>query len=154
MKRALKVIVLAVFGIFIGLQFIRPERTNPPIDQSKTIDAALGVPKNIEAIFKRSCDDCHSNKTVYPWYSNIAPISWSVVDHVRVGRSELNFSEWGTYSVKKQDHKLEEICDQIKFGEMPHNQYLWLHWDASLSEDYINSVCEWTKAERDKLKPE
>lgn len=154
MKKILKIVVLLIFLVFIGLQFSRPERTNPPIDQSMTLEKVMKVPENIQATFKRSCNDCHSNSTAYPWYSNVAPISWSVVDHIKEGRKELNLSEWGTYSVKKQNHKLEEICEQIEDGEMPHNQYLWIHRDAVLSDADKTAICDWTKGERGKLKVE
>ncbi|NNE99745.1 MAG: cytochrome C, partial [Pyrinomonadaceae bacterium] len=65
-----------------GIQFIRPDRTNPPFDEALAIESSLKIPSDVDAILSRSCNDCHSNKTEYPWYSNIAPISWSVVDHI------------------------------------------------------------------------
>ena len=112
MKKVLKIIAIILFLGFVGLQFMRPERTNPPINESETLESTVEVSNDVQEILKRSCDDCHSNKTVYPWYSNIAPISWSVVDHIRVGRAELNFSKWGTYSKSRQERKLEEICER------------------------------------------
>ena len=143
--------MLLVFLGFVGIQFIRPERTNPPVDESKTLMANLVVPQKVSAILKNSCADCHSNKTEYPWYSNIAPISWSVVDHIRVGREDLNFSIWETYSKRRQEHKLEEICEMVEAREMPHYQYLWLHWDAALSDDDVKLLCDWTKTAAQKI---
>lgn len=148
MKKMIKIVLILLVVIFIAIQFSRPDRTNPPIVQAETLEANMEVPQDVQAILKRSCNDCHTNDTNYPWYSNIAPISWSVVDHIRVGREELNFSKWGTYSQKRKDHKMEEICEQVESGEMPHNQYLWIHWDAELSKNDIQVLCNWTKNEK------
>lgn len=151
MKKILKIAaILLALGI-IGIQFSRPERVNPPIVESETLEANLVVPGDVAVILERSCKDCHSNKVNFPWYSNIAPVSWQVVDHIRIGREKLNFSIWGTYSAKRQHHKLEEICEEVESGEMPHNQYLWIHWDAVVSPGQVNILCEWTKRERSKF---
>lgn len=151
MKKALKLIAILFFLGIVILQFFRPERTNPPIVKNETLEATMKVPENVQAILNRSCKDCHSNETVYPWYSNIAPVSWSVVDHIKVGREELNFSEWGTYSKRKKERKLEEICEEVEEGEMPHYQYLWIHWDATLTKSDVQVLCEWAKNEKLKL---
>ncbi|MGI8668664.1 MAG: heme-binding domain-containing protein [Aridibacter sp.] len=151
MKKILKVIAILIFIGFVGIQFIRPNRTNPPINEAETLEATTYVPENIEAIFNRSCNDCHSNKTVYPWYSNVAPISWKLVEHIEEGRDEMNFSKWGTYSKERKQRKLEKICEEVEAGEMPHNQYLWLHWDAKLSDEQIKILCNWTKNEMEKI---
>ena len=148
MKKIIKIVLILLAAAFIAIQFYRPDRTNPPIVQAETLEATTEVPQDVQSILKRSCNDCHSNNTNYPWYSNIAPISWQVVDHINVGRDELNFSKWGTYKQKKKDHKLEEICEQVESGEMPHNQYLWIHWDANLSKSDIQVLCNWTKSEK------
>jgi hypothetical protein len=145
MKKFLKIGLLILFVGIVGLQFIRPERTNPPIIEGESLESSTSVPKEINDILERSCNDCHSNKTNFPWYSNIAPISWSVVDHIRVGREELNFSKWNTYAKERKLRKLEEICEEIEGRHMPHNQYLWIHWDAKLSDLQIQKICEWTK---------
>lgn len=148
MKKIIKIVFIIIAIGIIAIQFNRPDRTNSPTVKAETLEATTEVPQDVQAIMKRSCNDCHSNETVYPWYSNIAPISWSVVDHIRVGREELNFSKWGTYSTKKKDHKLKEICEQVESGEMPHNQYLWIHWDAKLSKNDIQRLCEWAESEK------
>ena len=145
MKNFLKILAVLAFLAFVGLQFWRPDRTNPPVDESKTIEASLKIPEDVSAVLGRSCKDCHSNETEYPWYSNVAPVSWSVVDHIRVGREDLNFSIWETYSKKRQEHKLEEICEMVEAREMPHYQYLWVHWEAALTDDDIKLMCDWTK---------
>ena len=145
MKKFFKIIALLVLLGFAGIQFVRPERVNPPVVPGETLEAAANVPKEVSDILKRSCKDCHSNETVYPWYSNIAPISWSVVDHIRAGRDELNFSKWATYSGSRKKRKLEEICKEVEERQMPHTQYLWIHRDAYLSDSDIETLCDWTK---------
>ncbi len=152
MRKILKVIAIILFLGIVVLQFFRPDRTNPPIVKAETLEATTNLPDDINSILKRSCNDCHSNTTAYPWYSNIAPISWSVVEHIDHGRGELNFSKWATYPDSKKMRKLEEVCDQVKAGEMPHNQYLWIHWNAVLSENDKKSLCDWTIKESEKIK--
>ncbi len=151
MKKVLKIIAVVFVVAFIAVQFYRPDRTNPPIVEAETLEATVQVPENVAAILKRSCSDCHSNQTVYPWYSNVAPFSRLLSNHIEEGRRELNFSIWATYDARKKKRKLDEICEQIEIGEMPFNQYLWLHRDAQLSEDDKKLLCEWTTAEKSKI---
>lgn len=151
MKKVLKIIVLLLFVGFIAIQFIPAGMSNPAVNQSETLEASTEVPDNVKAILKTSCNDCHSNNTVYPWYSNVAPASWFLADHIREGREEMNFSVWNTYEAKKKDKKLEEICSEIQDKEMPLPSYLWIHWDAKLSDEQIKIVCDWVEGERNKL---
>ena len=151
MKKTLKIIAVVLFAAFVAVQFYRPSKINPPIVETETLEATTQVPENVRAILKRSCSDCHSNETIYPWYSNISPFSWLLADHIEEGRRELNYSVWNTYSAKKKRHKFEEICEQITSGEMPHNQYLWLHADAQLSEEDKKIVCDWAETEKAKI---
>jgi hypothetical protein len=134
--------VLAV--VFVAMQFVRPSLANPPVDETKTIEAVAQVPADVHTILERSCADCHSNKSVWPWYSRVAPVSWLLADDVKKGRKHLNLSEWGTYKPKRQAHKLEEICEQVKQGEMPLKTYLALHSRAKLSDADRARLCEWT----------
>ena len=147
----IKIFAIVLVIAFGALQFVRPERTNPITINEETLFAIIAVPDDVQKILKRSCSDCHSNETVYPWYSNIVPFSWSVVDHVRVGRGELNFSEWGKYSESKRARKIKEICEEVESGHMPHNQYLWIHWDARMSEQEKKTLCVWSGLEVKKL---
>jgi hypothetical protein len=149
MKKILKIIAIALFIGFVAIQFIRPEKTNPPVNQPETIQATMQIPENVQSILKRSCNDCHSHETVYPFYSNIAPISWQVIDHINEGRRKLNFSIWNTYDEKKKKRKLEGICEEMQSGEMPMSQYTLIHRDAIVSADDIKSICDWTKKEVD-----
>ena len=154
MTRALKIFkwiaVLAVV-VLIGLQFVRPARTNPQVDQSQTIQACLQVTPQVAAVLDRSCQDCHSNSSRWPWYSNVAPVSWFVIDHVNEGRSHLNLSEWGHLDNRKASKKLEEICEEVQDGEMPLESYTYIHWSAKLSSEDVSTLCEWTAAERARI---
>ncbi len=151
MKKAIKICFILLALIFMGLQFVRPDITNPPVIESETLESSTKLPKNIAENLKTSCKDCHSNKTYYPWYSNIAPISWSLNDHIRMGRADLNFSKWNTYSKQKKLRKLEKICEEIQSGNMPHNQYLWIHRDAILSVAEKQDFCDWTIQESERI---
>lgn len=151
MKKVLKITAVVLVVAFIAIQFYRPDRTNPPVVQAETLEATTVVPENVEAILKRSCNDCHTNATVYPWYSNVAPLSWGLAGHIEDGRRHLNYSVWATYDAKRKKRKLDETCDEVTNGSMPHNQYLWLHRGAKLSEDDKKILCDWTEAEKARL---
>ncbi|MDQ4123785.1 MAG: heme-binding domain-containing protein [Acidobacteriota bacterium] len=151
MKKYLKWAAIVIALTFVGIQFIRPARTNPPIDETQTIQAKLNVSPEIDAILARSCNDCHSNRTNWVWYSNIAPGSWLMSFHVEEGRRELNFSEWGNLSRGRASRKLEEICEQVNAGEMPIWNYVLLHPSAHLTDDDKKILCDWTKQEQEKI---
>ena len=102
-------------------------------------------------IFERSCNDCHSNKTTWPWYRNVAPVSWWVIDHVNHGRSHLNYSEWAKLKPADQKKTLQEICDEVTDGKMPLPSYLPMHPKARLSEEDKKIICDWTEAERQRM---
>lgn len=115
----------------ILIQFIPINRNNPPVDNNLVIS----TPKDVEVILKNSCYDCHSNKTIWPVYSYIAPISWLVAKDVKNGREELNFSEWNKLDDSKMEKKKEEIIEEISRDTMPLPIYLITHPSAKLSED-------------------
>lgn len=147
MKKALKIIAIVIVLGFVGIQFIRPDFTNPPVNSADVLQA----PENVSLILKRSCNDCHSNETVYPWYSKIQPSAWFLKDHIDEGRRELNFSVWNTYEARRKNRKLEEVCEMVSSKEMPLPSYLWIHWDAKMSDEDIKTICDWANAERAKI---
>jgi Haem-binding domain len=151
MKRFLKIAFIAIAVIFLCIQFVRIDRTNPQVVPGQSIESHIVVPGDVSEILGRSCNDCHSYKTTYPWYSHVAPVSWFLRDHIDHGREHLNMSEWGSLSPEKQARKLEEICDEARGGSMPLSSYLWIHHDALLSEADKNALCSWTESERKKL---
>jgi len=142
--------VLAFFlVIFIGAQFVRGERTNPP---SKPGESLLQkAPPAVHAVLQRSCADCHSNETVWPWYSHVAPMSWLVTKDVAAGRDRMNWSEWTEYDSDDQDKFLSSMCTMVTRRRMPLSQYLLIHRDAKLTDGDIQAICAWTKKMRDTL---
>ena len=151
MKKALKIAAIAIVVILIVAQFVRPDRTNPPVDPSQTLYASTAVPADVKTILDRSCNDCHSNETSYPWYSQVTPVNWWLADHIAEGRRELNVSEYGTYQQKKKVRKLDEICQQVQDGEMPLPSYTIIHRDAILSDQDKQTLCTWTEQEKGRL---
>jgi Haem-binding domain len=146
MKAVLKYAGVAILLITVGIQFIRPARTNPPIDPSDTLPARAQVPADVAAILDRGCRDCHSNQTRWPWYSNVAPVSWFVIDHVKHGRSHFNYSEWSKYSAAEASKLLKNSCELTRKGAMPMASYLWMHRSARLSAADVDAVCGWALA--------
>lgn len=147
MKKTLKIIAIVIVAAFIVIQFFRPDFTNPPINSAEV----LQTPENVGAILKRSCSDCHSNETIYPWYSKIQPGAWFLADHIEEGRREMNFSVWETYTPRKKKRKFEEICEQIQAKQMPLPSYLWIHRDAQMSDADIKTLCDWANTEGAKI---
>src|SRR6187401_2020529 len=113
MKRVLKWILIGGAALFVVIQLVPVDRTNPT--GGKPFDA----PANVQAIVKRACYDCHSNETKWPWYAYVAPVSWLVAKDVREARRRLNFSDWGNYHPDRQEHKIQEIWEQVEAGTMP-----------------------------------
>lgn len=141
--------MLGFFGLIVGIQLIRPARTNPPVKQSHTLEAVVFVPPQIESILQRGCYDCHSDRTSWPWYSNVAPVSWFVIDHVDSGRRHVNFSEWLRRDTKNPAEytreRFQAICRQVQTHDMPLTSYLLVHRAAKLSQDDIETICQWTR---------
>ena len=150
LKKVLKLSALVTALLFLGAQAYRPDRTNPPVDESKTMRANTRMTPEVERILDRSCRDCHSSETAWPWYSNVAPASWFLKRHVEEGRRELSFSEWATYSKRKRERKLHEICRQVESGEMPLKSYLPLHPEAVLSDEDKRLLCGWARQEEER----
>ena len=146
MRISLKRIILIVVAVFVAAQFIRPSRTNPPIDAALELTSVQSVSPAAKSILDRSCIDCHSNRTVWPWYSQFAPSSWLVASDVNGARSKMNLSEWGTYPEFKRLDRMKDICDEVTKGNMPPWQFLLMHSDARLSSADVQTLCQWTKA--------
>lgn len=143
-----KKIIIGIVAVLIIIQFFRIDKSAPETNPQDDILVVENVPYEIGIILKTSCYDCHSNATRYPWYSNVAPVSWWLKNHVNEGRDELNFSDWGTYSERRRDHKLEEIDELVSEDEMPLSSYLLVHGDAKLSEKQKKQLVNWSKALR------
>jgi len=140
---------LGFLALVIGIQLIRPARTNPVVVPSRTLEAVVPVPPQVESILQRACYDCHSDLTSWPWYSNVAPVSWFVIDHVDSGRRHVNFSEWLRRDTKDPAQytreRFQAICKQVETRNMPLTSYLLVHRAAGLSQNDIEMICLWTK---------
>lgn len=135
MKRALLIFLI----VFILMQFIRLDQTNYAVEKNLEIKAPLEV----ITILKKSCYDCHSNEVKWPWYSQIAPFSWTITSHVNNGRKWLNFSIWENYTEDEKTKKLKGIY-RTAYAIMPLPTYLWLHKEADLSKEERNLLRDWT----------
>ena len=150
-RKILKITLLIVAIVFVALQFFGIDRANPPVNDGETLESAVNVPADVSMILGRSCNDCHSHKTTYPWYAYIQPSGWFMRDHIEHGREHLNFSVFNTYSRDKKSKKLDEICEEVTGARMPLPSYLWIHHEAAVSESEARALCQWTEAERAKL---
>ena len=139
-----RIVVVSVL-FFAVSQFVRPSRTNPPIDPRREVHAVLPIDSAVTSIFARSCNDCHSNRTVWPWYSQVAPISWLVAYDVRQGRHKMNFSEWDARGKEATQELVKEICTDVSEGEMPGRGYSLLHPESRISQSDVQAVCGWSK---------
>ena len=141
MGRRLKQAAVVFVVIVAAAQLIRPERANPPTDVSRTIQAQVGTASGLAAVLDRSCRDCHSNGTVWPWYTQIAPASWLIASGVAKGRQAVNFSEWAAYPAEQQRQLLVASCQDASRGKMPGSAWTWLHPEARLSAQDIETIC-------------
>ena len=146
-----KKILLGLATVFVLIQFIRPEKNNSNI-QTNHIANKYMMPQEVKEIFAKACDDCHSNNTRYPWYSNFQPVAWWLDDHVKDGKRHLNMSELGARRINLQNQKLEEIIEMVDKKEMPLNSYTWIHTDSKLTEVERNWITTWAKSAMDYIK--
>ncbi|MBL0155716.1 MAG: heme-binding domain-containing protein [Bryobacterales bacterium] len=131
--------LIALALVLVGIQLVRPARTNPPVAPANTLSAQVDVPPPVDAIFNRACADCHSHRTRWPWYSEIAPVSWLLTHHVNDGRQKMNLDSWDDAT------SFKDICREVQSGAMPMKGYLILHPDATLSPQDVQAVCAWTQ---------
>ncbi len=140
MGRRLTRIAIALVVIIAAAQFIRPGRANPATDASRTIQAQMGMANGLSAVLDRSCGDCHSNRTVWPWYTKIAPVSWLMAYGVKTGRRAVNFSDWAGYPPERQRELLAQACRDVSDGKMP-GIYTVLHPETRLTAQDIGTIC-------------
>ena len=149
----IKKILLALLAVLVIIQFFRPEK-NDSNDNTYAIHTKYEVPEEVDEILKVSCNDCHSNKTVYPWYANVQPVAWWLNDHVVDGKRHLNFSEFTNRPIAIQNHKWEETVEMVEKKEMPLKDYtyLGLHSEAKLSDEQREMLVSWAKSQMNYLK--
>lgn len=147
----MKKIGSTVLIVLIGIQFIQPARNENgqtlPTDISKTVF----IPGNVKSLLQTACNDCHSNNTNYPWYANIQPMGWLLANHIKDGKAELNFSEFGSYPQRRQQSKLKSIASQVKDDEMPLASYAFLHKNARLTKEEKALIIDWALNAKDSL---
>lgn len=140
-----KKIFLFLLIVFVIMQAFRIDKTTKAVETSKDFVSVTSANTEVAQLLKTACYDCHSNQPIYPWYTNIAPVSWWVKHHINEGSHHLNFSEWGTYSDKRKNHKMEECIEMVEEGEMPMASYTWMHGEAKLTDAQRLILVEWFK---------
>ena len=145
--------MLAIALVFVIIQFIRPAPNSNTgnVNRQQDIIANFNVPANVGDVLKTSCYDCHSNSTRYPWYAQIQPFGWLLASHVSDGKKDLNFSEFASYSKRRQLSKLKAVHNSIKDGSMPLSSYTFLHRDAKISAADKRMMMQWTTRTIDSL---
>jgi hypothetical protein len=138
MPKGVKIAVLVFVVILLLAQAIRIDRSNP------LVRSDLPAAHAVKPILRRACYNCHSNETIWPWYSGLAPASWLVGNDVKEGREHLNFSEWGVYDSGTQSHKLRGIAEEVQGGEMPPWYYSMVHRQSRLSPAERDQILAWT----------
>lgn len=141
--KMIKRVLIALLFCLIVIQLIHPAKNINKNVQMNRVDLVLEVPSNIQSILEKSCYDCHSNNTVYPWYSKLQPVDWWLNDHIVEGKEELNFSEFGSYKPLRMYFKLREIAHEVTDNEMPLESYLYIHGDAKLSDEQKQTLVVW-----------
>ena len=144
-------ILVGIVIVLILIQFIRPAKNEGGGKAGGDISQVVSLPTTIGSKLKASCYDCHSNHTEYPWYSRVQPVGWWLANHIKEGKAELNFNEFGSYSKRRQLSKLKGIGESIKDGSMPLSSYLWIHRDANLSAADKKAIIDWAEETRDSL---
>lgn len=147
-RLSFKKTVLVLLVVFALIQFLQIDKTNPPVQAEADFITRTHAVAGIAHVLKTSCYDCHSNETTYPWYTNVAPVSWWLRNHISEARQQLNFSEWGTYSSRKSDHKLKECVDMTLEDKMPLWSYTLIHRDAKLSEEQKQALVIFFESQR------
>lgn len=138
-------IVLLLILAFAVLQLFTIDKVAYKEPTSTDLIEVEQVPEQIAKILKKSCYNCHSDQVEYPWYSNIAPVSWWIQDHIEEGREHLNFSSWGEYPSPKKEHKAEEAHEEVEEGEMPLESYTFIHGEADLNDEERELLIDWFK---------
>ena len=148
-----KKILIGLLLAFAAIQFFKPQK-NTSVENTNGIHTKYSVPENVNHLLEVACNDCHSNKTAYPWYATIQPVAWWLNMHVVDGKKHLSFSTFTRLPIAVQNHKFEEVIEMVEKKEMPlaSYTYLGLHKEADLSDEQRNTITDWAKAQMDSLK--
>ena len=140
-----KIVIIIVLAILLIIQLFKIDTTPTETDINMDYLITTQAPEEIKNIMEKSCYDCHSNKTSYPWYSKTAPISWMINNHIKEGRQHINFSEWGNYAQERQKHTQKECIEEIVKNKMPLKSYTMIHTDSKLSDESKETIIQWFK---------
>lgn len=143
--KIIKKLLLAIVLVLIAAQFFGPQKNEGDVKSLDVFIAETKPDEEVHKILKQACFDCHSNTTKYPWYNSITPVNYWIAEHVKDGKKHLNFSDWSKYSVKKKEHKMDELHEEVEEHEMPLNSYTWMHSEAKLTQEQIDKVVSWAK---------
>ncbi len=146
--KIIKKIVLALLVLFVVAQFFGPDKNQGDLSSIAPFLAETTPPEEVKLILKETCYDCHSDYTRYPWYNNITPVNYWLNQHVEDGKKHFNVSNWEGNSVKRKDHKFEELIEMVEAKEMPLKSYTWTHSEANLTDAQIQAVVNWAKMVR------
>lgn len=136
---------------FVAIQFVRPARNEGDAEGPDSIVRQHAVPDNVRAILRRSCYDCHSDRTAYPWYAEVQPVRWWLDSHIRDGKRHLNFSAFARYDTRRATRALDEIVDTVLARSMPLRSYTWIHRNAILAKAEIDAVADWAEELHDAI---
>ena len=146
--KIIKKILFLLLIVLVIAQFFGPEKNQGDMASLDAFISETHPSEDVKMILSESCFDCHSDVTRYPWYNNITPVNYWLDGHVEEGKEELNFSNWASYSVKRKDHKLEEVIKMVEEKEMPLPSYTWTHKEAKLTDAQINLIKDWAEKVR------
>ncbi len=145
-------IMLVLLAVLVIIQFIHPKKNKAEGVQPNYIGNTFAIPADVKTILAKACYDCHSNNTRYPWYANLQPLHWWLEKHIKNGKKEINFDDYTNKSLRYQYHKMEEVIERVKEGEMPLNSYTWIHKDAKLTTEEKAKITGWAQSVLDTMK--
>jgi cytochrome c553 len=141
MPRRTSILLLVACLVVIVMQVLQPRGVNPPVAPGASFEEAAAPPPEVARVVARACNDCHSHRTVWPWYSRVSPVSWFVVDDVNEGRAHVNLSAWNRYTPDAARLRLVAMCEEVRKGDMPPWSYRVMHSAARLSDADVSAVC-------------
>ncbi|TXD84835.1 cytochrome C [Subsaximicrobium wynnwilliamsii] len=146
--KVVKKILVVLLIVLVIMQFFAPKKNQGDLASLNAFTVETNMPKNVQSIFENTCYDCHSDYTRYPWYDRITPLNYWLADHIEEGKEHFNASSWDRYTIKKKDHKLEELIEEVEKKNMPLESYTYTHAEAKLSDEEIKAVVAWAKTVR------
>jgi hypothetical protein len=149
--KIIKKILWLLLIVFVIAQFFGPDKNEGDLASIDAFITETNPPEDVRLILKESCYDCHSDVTRYPWYNKITPVNYWLADHVKEAKKHFNVSNWEGNSVKKKDHKFEELIEMVEEKEMPLPSYTWTHGEAKLNDAQRESIIKWAEQVRFKF---